>query len=177
MAQLADALRIERFAVAGVSGGGPFALACAWRIPERLTSVGIFAGVGPLVPETDRKIAPPIGMMWDKAPKLPGVFRLQMKLFAWLARKYPKLYVRMVLKEFGDTERRVYERLNISELIQADRNEGFRQRGNVGGPSGIPAGSPRVTLVVSSMVYPFQLLLRLSESEGHLIQQTWRRRR
>jgi pimeloyl-ACP methyl ester carboxylesterase len=38
---LADALGIDRFAVVGVSGGGPYAASCAALIPERLTAVGI----------------------------------------------------------------------------------------------------------------------------------------
>lgn len=42
--ELADHLRIDRFAVVGVSGGGPYALACAYKIPERLTACGIVAG-------------------------------------------------------------------------------------------------------------------------------------
>ncbi len=45
---LADALGLERFAVEGISGGGPYAIACAAAIPERLTSCGILAGVGPV---------------------------------------------------------------------------------------------------------------------------------
>lgn len=45
--QLADALGLERFAVQGVSGGGPFALACAYQIPERLTACGVIVGMGP----------------------------------------------------------------------------------------------------------------------------------
>jgi len=44
---LADSLGIERFAVMGVSGGGPYVAACAFKIPHRLTKVGIVAGVGP----------------------------------------------------------------------------------------------------------------------------------
>lgn len=68
-------------------------------------------------------------MMWDKAPKLPGLFRLQMKLFSWLARKYPKVYIKMILKEFSEIDREIYERLNIAELIQADRNEAYRRQG------------------------------------------------
>ena len=126
---LADALNIERFAVFGPSGGGPFALACAWQIPERLTAVGLFASVGPLIPETDQNIAAPVRMMWANAPKLPGLFKVQMKLFAWLARKYPHLYVKMILNEFGETDREVYERLKIAELIRIDRNESYRQGG------------------------------------------------
>jgi len=42
--ELADALRIERFAVVGISGGGPYALACAYKIPDRLIACGIVGG-------------------------------------------------------------------------------------------------------------------------------------
>jgi pimeloyl-ACP methyl ester carboxylesterase len=44
--ELADALGIDTFAVAGFSGGGPYAAACAHRIPDRLTACGLVAGVG-----------------------------------------------------------------------------------------------------------------------------------
>jgi pimeloyl-ACP methyl ester carboxylesterase len=46
--ELADGLRIDRFAVVGVSGGGPFALACAHAIPKRLTACGVVSSVGPV---------------------------------------------------------------------------------------------------------------------------------
>jgi pimeloyl-ACP methyl ester carboxylesterase len=39
--ELAEALRVNRFGVVGWSAGGPYAAACAARIPERLTGVGI----------------------------------------------------------------------------------------------------------------------------------------
>jgi len=45
--ELADQLGIKKFAVMGVSGGGPYAAACAYRIPERLTKVGIVVGLAP----------------------------------------------------------------------------------------------------------------------------------
>src|SRR5512136_1886359 len=46
--RLADSLGLDKFGVLGYSGGGPHALACAHRIPERLTTVGVMAGVGPV---------------------------------------------------------------------------------------------------------------------------------
>ncbi|HEY90893.1 MAG TPA: alpha/beta hydrolase [Dehalococcoidia bacterium] len=45
--ELADALKIDRFSVLGISGGGPYALACAYRIPDRLTATAIVCGMGP----------------------------------------------------------------------------------------------------------------------------------
>lgn len=45
---LADTLGLDKFGVLGYSGGGPHALVCAYRIPERLTTVGVMAGVGPV---------------------------------------------------------------------------------------------------------------------------------
>lgn len=45
--ELADALKIDQFAVEGISGGGPYSAACAYKIADRLTTVGILSGVGP----------------------------------------------------------------------------------------------------------------------------------
>lgn len=42
--QLADALGLGRFGVAGWSGGGPHALACAAQLPERVERVGVVSG-------------------------------------------------------------------------------------------------------------------------------------
>jgi pimeloyl-ACP methyl ester carboxylesterase len=46
VAEFANNLQIDRFSVLGFSGGGPYALACAYKIPDRLVSCGIVSGVG-----------------------------------------------------------------------------------------------------------------------------------
>lgn len=48
MARFADHLGIEKFGQLGVSGGGPYVLACAAMIPERLTRSAVLAGMVPL---------------------------------------------------------------------------------------------------------------------------------
>jgi pimeloyl-ACP methyl ester carboxylesterase len=48
VACLADHLKIPRFAVIGISGGGPHAAACARFLPDRVTAAAIVSGVGPL---------------------------------------------------------------------------------------------------------------------------------
>lgn len=45
---LADDLDVDRFAVIGFSGGGPYALACAHAIPERMTGCAVVSGPGPV---------------------------------------------------------------------------------------------------------------------------------
>lgn len=44
--ELADTLGIDRFSVVGFSGGGPYAVACAYKIPGRLSACGIVSGAG-----------------------------------------------------------------------------------------------------------------------------------
>jgi pimeloyl-ACP methyl ester carboxylesterase len=59
VAALMDQLGIGRFAVLGYSGGGPYALACALRMPERLTAVVTVSGTGPFdAPGVTEGIAP-----------------------------------------------------------------------------------------------------------------------
>jgi pimeloyl-ACP methyl ester carboxylesterase len=47
VADVADALGVERFGVVGASGGGPHALACAALLPKRVTGAAVLASVAP----------------------------------------------------------------------------------------------------------------------------------
>ena len=47
VAALADHLGFAKFAIVGMSGGGPYAAACAHALKDRLTRVAIIAGLGP----------------------------------------------------------------------------------------------------------------------------------
>lgn len=71
---LADALGVQRFAVAGVSGGGPYVAACAWALAERATSAGILSGIGPA----------------DQPGATHGMF-LPNRVSLWLFRRAPRL--------------------------------------------------------------------------------------
>ncbi|MCC6456043.1 MAG: alpha/beta hydrolase [Caldilineaceae bacterium] len=48
LAVLTAALKIERFALLGLSGGAPYALATARAMPHRIIRAGIVSGIGPL---------------------------------------------------------------------------------------------------------------------------------
>jgi pimeloyl-ACP methyl ester carboxylesterase len=59
LGEMADALEIEKFRVLGVSGGGPYALAAAWGLPERVPAVAVVCGAPPLAESADPSLLNP----------------------------------------------------------------------------------------------------------------------
>src|SRR5438067_11273714 len=55
IAELCDELGVERFRIFGVSGGGPYVLATAWALPERVEAAAVICGAPPLPAGTDAK--------------------------------------------------------------------------------------------------------------------------
>ncbi|EDX83379.1 hypothetical protein S7335_559 [Synechococcus sp. PCC 7335] len=82
--ELADQLNIDKFAVVGLSGGVPHALACAYKLPHRLSVVGLISGISP--PHTPNRfegVSRSNKMQILIARRLPWLLRL---LF-WQTRK------------------------------------------------------------------------------------------
>lgn len=62
-----DALGLERVTVMGYSGGGPYALACAHALPDRIERAVVIGGVGPLDDDS------PIGLRRRAILRLSGL--------------------------------------------------------------------------------------------------------
>jgi pimeloyl-ACP methyl ester carboxylesterase len=92
---LADALKIDRFAVLGYSGGGPYSLVCAQKIPQRLTAVGVAAGEGPAdQPGIYDGINPQALQFMQTAREKPWQFRLMWGMVCAMTRYAPRLLAR-----------------------------------------------------------------------------------
>ena len=53
---LADALELQHFAVAGASAGGPYAAACAFKLPDRVTVLGLICSLAVMATSHIRSI-------------------------------------------------------------------------------------------------------------------------
>jgi pimeloyl-ACP methyl ester carboxylesterase len=80
VAAAADLLGVERFAVQGMSAGAPYALACAQRIPERITACALVSAVPP--PEIARRSGPRLRRFaWWVAHRFPNYLRRRLVQF------------------------------------------------------------------------------------------------
>ncbi|MCD4844305.1 MAG: alpha/beta hydrolase [Methanosarcinales archaeon] len=126
---LANALGIDKFAVFGASGGGPPALACAWKIPEQLTAVGLWGSAGPFTPQSSEGIYPGLRVLYRLSSRAPWIPRMQMGLMSFVIRHYLGLYLKLVFTEMNETDKALYVRLGLRERLRPDRTEGMRQGG------------------------------------------------
>lgn len=124
---LADALGIARFGVVGVSGGGPHALACAWKIPERLSMVGTVSGVAPIaggdLPSLDRQHHAALELA-RSVPWLIGPV-VTLGRFAW--RRFPEGMYRRLQALGPRADRTVLARPEVAKSLIAGLCEGLRR--------------------------------------------------
>ncbi len=125
--ELAGALGIERFAVAGVSGGGPYVAACAFRIPERLTGAGIIAGVSSFdVPDATVGMSQGNRFLFGLARRFPWLVRPPMALMGMLARRFPDRMMRTMIRSMPGPDQAALARPEILALFKRDIAEAFR---------------------------------------------------
>lgn len=128
VAQLADELKIDQFAAIGLSGGGPYLLACAYKIPERITSAIVVSGMGPIDdPDAIKSMLPSMRMGLSIAPKVPwGFVRLALDPIAKLVSRNPLGAKKLVPSSAPETDKKAFARADIQEVDRQDLGEAYR---------------------------------------------------
>lgn len=120
--ELADALEIDRFAVLGVSGGGPHAAACAFKIPQRLTKVAIISGVSPYdVPGVTDGMNRSDRLGSSLARRAPWLFtwllRVSYGMMARSARRNPDGFISGIRKELPESDKAVLDQPEVRHWL------------------------------------------------------------
>lgn len=127
VAEVADLLDLDRFGVVGVSGGGPYALACAARLADRQTGVAFVSGMpppgSPGTPEAFRRNA----MIFKMGKWAPIVPRALLGLMARKQRKNPNDLRDYLLPIVPASDREILLRDEVADGLREDQLEAFRR--------------------------------------------------
>jgi pimeloyl-ACP methyl ester carboxylesterase len=124
---LANALGLDRFAVIGLSGGGPYAMACAYKMPHRLTGLLLVSSPGPLDdPQFKAGMKREQRMQFTLAKKAPWLLHL---LMGSATRNIPADHHQVLGKviENYPFDVPVVHQPGVLEMLLEDTREVFRQ--------------------------------------------------
>ena len=156
--ELADALGFEQFPIIGGSGGVPATLACAYKIPERLSAVGVLFGPRPIG-------TPGATDGWSRSRRIQAylernspfwVTKMGMSIVARIMRKNPDKALSKMFEDLPPSDRAAFDNPRVKQQYIDTIREAFR-----GGPDG-------VTLDIILTMKPWEFKLEDISIEVHL---------
>jgi pimeloyl-ACP methyl ester carboxylesterase len=124
----AERMGLSRFSVCGVSGGSPYAIACALRIPHRLRSVGVVAGVAPMnVAEAREGMSRQNRTLFFLGRHLPSVLGWAVKRNGRQLREKGEATIRGALHLLPEPDRLILEDATNRAHLLATTRAAFRQ--------------------------------------------------
>lgn len=128
--ELADNLDLVEFSVLGVSGGAPYALACAYQLQQRIRSTAIVSGLAP--PEALAETSPrsTSGLGLRLTAKLPWSAHVFARVLGTMARHASPLLLAMLSAKAPESDRRVLSDGEFRSILAASMGEAFRSGTN-----------------------------------------------
>lgn len=124
---LANALGIDKYAVVGVSGGGPGALACAWKMPKHVTTVGVISSPAPTnVPGVFEGMSKTNRFFMNLAWYLPWLSNLNVRLLTAVIRRDPARYINTMKYKMHHVDKILLDRPEIQDMLIKDFSEALR---------------------------------------------------
>ena len=126
--QLIDTLGFENVHLLGLSGGGPFALACAHQIPERVLSVNLVASAAPLyLSQLRKEMAAVNKLAYYAARFVPRAIQLNFLFNRYSLYHRPTVYLEKLFTQLSDWDEAllrdpVTQALFLKHMREAYRN-------------------------------------------------------
>jgi len=126
--EVAKILNLEKFSVLGVSGGGPYALACARAIPGYLDKVTVACGLGPMdAPNATSGMMLSNRILFSYGRFFPPLLRLSIFLMVRQLSSKPVKGFEKFVEGLPEPDRLVLSGANAQELVLASAVEGVHQ--------------------------------------------------
>ena len=125
--ELADYLGLENYGVQGMSGGGPYAAVCAYKIPERLTCCCIISGMGTIdMIKKGMKLSN--RMLFFFARRIPFIIKMMMKAQKKAFDNPEKIQKIMIAdaKKLPEPDRKLMEDPKFLNIMIDEIKEAFR---------------------------------------------------
>lgn len=125
---LMDALSIDRAVAVGVSAGGPYALASAAALPNRIAGVALVSSIGPIERrEATRDMNRTNRLAFTIARFLPFLLRPAISGMAREARVAPEALLDQSGSDFSTPDRQAMQRPDLREMYLRDLPEAYAQ--------------------------------------------------
>ncbi len=122
--------QIEQFAALGASGGGPYALACAYALPNLLTGVTLVSAVSPMPPTLLRSLPTPIRLMTFMARRATWALTLQNNVLSFFVKRGDsERLLRRSLSMLPESDQKLLDMPGMSSIMVQDVLESVRQGG------------------------------------------------
>ena len=122
---LVEHLGVETFSVLGVSGGAPYALACAYRFAQRLRAIAVVSGVAPPQALATTSLASASGLGLRLARAVPWATPPVCRMLAFAARNASPLLMTLVAAKASARDRRVLAISEFRGTLAASLREAF----------------------------------------------------
>jgi pimeloyl-ACP methyl ester carboxylesterase len=126
VAELADSLGVERFAVLGFSFGGPYARACAYALADRVTRAGLVSCLGQIDYPDGKRGMPPPTRYGPAAARISPWFARPMVWFTARQAGGGKM-IDQLAKSMSPPDVEVLRRPEVRERLGRSLSESFRQ--------------------------------------------------
>ncbi|MFP2997041.1 alpha/beta hydrolase [Spongiivirga sp. MCCC 1A20706] len=124
--QLVDHLKINRFSVAGMSAGAPFALGIAYLFPESVYKTSVISGFAPFNNESKKHLSNKVLQILNLAKSLPFFVKFLLKLQAKKIVHKPKKVLQGFLNIMSEPDQRIPKNESVRQVIESTFKEAFR---------------------------------------------------
>ena len=123
---LAEHLKINRFSVAGMSAGSPFALGLSYLFPDKVYKTAIISGFAPYNKDSKKYLSKEVKAMLGLAKFFPFLLKIMLKFQKRQLAKNPKKALQGFLKIMSKPDQEILKNDSVMKVIENMFKEAFR---------------------------------------------------